>query len=71
MRHDWILGVLSDLQTFAKANGLKALGEQLDDTRLIAMAEIACVSSEGQVRVNGDPAFPAGHTDKGRDRPDA
>lgn len=41
MRNDWILDVLADLKTFALSNGLPALAEQLDDTALIAMAEIA------------------------------
>lgn len=71
MQHDWILGVLSDLQTFAKANGLEALGEQLDDTRLIAMAELACVSSDKQVHANGDTAIPPEYPGGYRRRPNA
>lgn len=39
-QNKWILDVLSDLNAFAAANGLSALAEQLDDTRLIAAAEI-------------------------------
>ncbi|MEM8578750.1 MAG: hypothetical protein AAGF60_12935 [Pseudomonadota bacterium] len=41
MRSDWILDVLTDLKTFARANGMPALAEQLDDTAIVAMAEIA------------------------------
>lgn len=41
MHYQWILDVLNDLRTFAKANGLQALAEQLDDTTLIAAADIA------------------------------
>ncbi|MEZ5716076.1 MAG: hypothetical protein R3D85_13455 [Paracoccaceae bacterium] len=41
MKNDWILDVLADLKAFAKANGLVALAEQLEDTSLIAAAEIA------------------------------
>ncbi|MEP1521047.1 MULTISPECIES: hypothetical protein [Ascidiaceihabitans] len=41
MRSDWILDVLTDLKTFARANELMALAEQLDDTAIVAMAEIA------------------------------
>jgi hypothetical protein len=41
MKSDWILDVLTDLRTFARANGLPALAEQLDDTAIVAMAEIA------------------------------
>jgi len=47
MRSDWILDVLTDLKTFARANGMPALAEQLDDTAIVAMAEIAA-QDEGQ-----------------------
>ena len=61
MQHnEWILDVLSDLRTFAAANGLNVLAEQLDDTRLIAAAEIA--SGKKEVRA---PA----HAKEGRFEP--
>lgn len=41
MRSDWILDVLTDLKTFARANKLPALAEQLDDTEIVAMAELS------------------------------
>ena len=41
MRSDWILDVLADLRSFAEANDLPLLAEQLDDTALTATAEIA------------------------------
>jgi hypothetical protein len=41
MRSDWILDVLADLRSFAEANDLPRLAEQLDDTALIATAEFA------------------------------
>ncbi len=41
MGHDWILDVLTDLKTYAQMNGLPALAVQLDDTALVAEAEIA------------------------------
>ncbi len=41
MKNDWILDVLADLRTFAQANGLNALAEQLEDTALVAAGEIA------------------------------
>ena len=41
MGHEWIIDVLTDLKTFAVANDLDALAIQLDDTQLIALAEIA------------------------------
>jgi len=40
MQYQWILDVLSDLKVFATSNGLTALAEQLDDTSLVAAAEI-------------------------------
>eukprot|EP00326_Haptolina_ericina_P031530 CAMPEP_0181247610 /NCGR_PEP_ID=MMETSP1096-20121128/44707_1 /TAXON_ID=156174 ORGANISM="Chrysochromulina ericina, Strain CCMP281" /NCGR_SAMPLE_ID=MMETSP1096 /ASSEMBLY_ACC=CAM_ASM_000453 /LENGTH=39 /DNA_ID= /DNA_START= /DNA_END= /DNA_ORIENTATION= len=39
MRSDWILDVLTDLKTFATANDLPVLAEQLDDTAIVALAE--------------------------------
>lgn len=53
-RNEWILDVLSDLNAFAVANGLSALAEQLDDTRLIAAAEIASLNDEAKAPSNGN-----------------
>ena len=39
MRSDWIIDVLADLRSFAQANDLPLLAEQLDDTALLAAAE--------------------------------
>ena len=53
-QNDWILDVLVDLKAFAVANDLRALAEQLDDTTLIAAAEIsskgeeACAANDGE-----------------------
>ncbi|MBJ6372992.1 hypothetical protein [Sedimentitalea arenosa] len=52
--NDWILDVLADLKSFASANGLGALAEQLDDTKLIAAAEIASQNEKAQARLNGE-----------------
>ena len=41
MGADWILDVLTDLKSYAAKNGLGLLAEQLDDTRLVAAAELA------------------------------
>lgn len=41
VNNDWILDVLADLKSFAAANGLPALAEQIDDTTLVAAAELA------------------------------
>ncbi|MEZ5869441.1 hypothetical protein LX70_02324 [Defluviimonas denitrificans] len=46
MQYTWILDVLTDLRTFAMANGLPALAEQLDDTSLVAATEIAQTIAE-------------------------
>lgn len=54
MQHDWILDVLADLKTFAKSNGLPTLAEQLDDTTLIAAAEIASLQNEAMTEANGE-----------------
>ncbi len=43
MAQDWILDVLSDLKTFARDNDMSALAEQLDDTAIVAMSEIAAM----------------------------
>ncbi|MFA3917135.1 hypothetical protein [Ruegeria hyattellae] len=51
-RNDWILDVLADLKTFASANGLETLAEQLGDTRLIAAVEIAKLEDEPKTRVD-------------------
>jgi hypothetical protein len=48
-RHDWILDVLADLKAFALSAELTTLAEQLDDTALIALAEITSVE-EGMKR---------------------
>ena len=48
--NDWILDVLADLKTFADANGLGTLAEQLNDTKLIAAAEIASKAEEARAQ---------------------
>lgn len=50
--HDWVLDVLADLKSFALANDLKALAGQLDDTTLIAAAEIESQAEEARRRNN-------------------
>jgi hypothetical protein len=46
MQHDWILDVLADLKVFALSADLTTLAEQLDDTALIALSEIASAREE-------------------------
>lgn len=53
-QNEWILDVLSDLKSFATANGMSALAEQLDDTKLIAAAEIASKNDEARAPANGN-----------------
>lgn len=52
--NEWILDVLSDLNAFAVTNGLNALAEQLNDTRLIAAAEIASMQDKAVAPANGN-----------------
>jgi len=54
MKNDWILDVLADLKTFAHANGLSALAEQLEDTALVAAAEIASQREGPTVDAKGE-----------------
>ena len=54
MQHDWILDVLADLKKFASSNGLPALAEQLDDARIVAMAETAGQAEGKSVGRAGD-----------------
>lgn len=57
MKNEWILDVLTDLKTFARTNNLPLLAEQLDDTAIVAMAEIAAMKDahHGQ-RSDGEAA---------------
>jgi len=41
MSKDWIIDVLTDLRAFAHLNELPSLAEHLDDTVLVAAAELA------------------------------
>ncbi len=54
MRTDWILDVLADLRTFASSNDLPALAEQLDDTAIVALTEIAALKERTDGQAYGD-----------------
>lgn len=41
MNNDWIIDVLRDLKKFSASNQLDCLAEQLDDTIMIAISELA------------------------------
>lgn len=53
MESDWILDVLADLRTFALSSDLTALAEQLDDTALVALGEIAVLNEMTQGGLDG------------------
>jgi len=40
MTHEWVLDVLTDLQSFAQSHDYKALAEHLEEAGLIAAAEL-------------------------------
>ena len=54
MRSDWILDVLVDLRRFALSNNLPALAEQLDDTAIVALSEIAALRERTNGQAHGD-----------------
>ncbi|MBU2962064.1 hypothetical protein KO516_14835 [Citreicella sp. C3M06] len=54
MTHDWIIDVLTDLKTFARANAMNALAEQLDEAQLIAQLEIASGAEGGAFGICGE-----------------
>lgn len=66
MKQDWVLDVLSDLKAFAQQNGMFTLAEHLDDTLIVAAAELAAdgdrttgVSQAGHDRIT-DPYLATG-----------
>ncbi len=56
MGHDWILDVLTDLKTFARANGLPTLAAQLEDASYVAQAEMASHAEESAFGIHGKRA---------------
>ena len=58
MSINWILDVLADLKSFAVRNELGALAEQLDDTTLVAAAEIANLEGNARKARDADVASP-------------
>ncbi|NNE53960.1 MAG: hypothetical protein HKN30_16360 [Sulfitobacter sp.] len=58
------MDVLADLKTFALSNELPDLAEQLDDTALVAMAEIASLDERMKRQLHGHDthigAYPGG-----------
>lgn len=69
MQSDWILDVLTDLKAFATINGLPALAEQLDDTAIIALAEISALKERiGRQTHGNDPYAGPNIGGAGKDR---
>lgn len=66
MQHDWVMNVLADVKTFAQCNGLDRLAEHLDDTMMVATAELSasarCKSDEASAHVekSGTPRVVSG-----------
>lgn len=56
MGNDWIIDVLADLKSFAKANDLPALAGQLDETVLVASTEIGYTSGNPSTLIRGECA---------------
>ena len=58
MKQDWILDVLFDLRSFARANGMPALAAQLDDATFVAQAELALLAEGNTFGLRGTHAAP-------------
>ncbi len=54
MGHEWIIDVLADLKSFASTNNLPILAAQLDETALIASAEIDAVTEKPSRQARGE-----------------
>jgi hypothetical protein len=54
MGNSWIIDVLADLKTFAQNNELHLLAVQLEETALVAKAEIAEMSQRAPISVRGE-----------------
>lgn len=57
MAHEWIIDVLTDLKTFASANGMEALAEQLEDTQLVASLEIVSQGKGAGLGLSVDDSY--------------
>ncbi|WP_299353932.1 hypothetical protein [uncultured Shimia sp.] len=68
MKYDWILDVLADLKTFAHANDLRVLADQLEETRQIAAIEIVSVSDMTGLVAHGDDTSTGTYSGNARER---
>lgn len=64
MQNEWILDVLTDLSTFAHQNGFGTLAEQIDDTRIVAAAELT-IKEEQRPSYERATASAAGYDPRG------
>jgi len=53
MAQNWMIDVLTDLRRFARDNKMPVLTEQLDDTILVAAAELSQAAHGGPVSQDG------------------
>ena len=54
----WMLDVLVDLRSFAAANGLGALTDQLSETLELAKSEMASMDEQAGTQKNGEQNQP-------------
>jgi hypothetical protein len=54
MQNEWLLDVLSDLRSFAGANGMAQLSQQLDTARAVALIELTSCRVEAPVAKTRD-----------------
>ena len=54
MGNYWIIDVLADLKTFAEKNDLPLLAVQLDETALVARAEITQMAERAPISARGE-----------------
>ncbi len=47
MGHDWIIDVLTDMKTYAQANGMDRLARKVDETLAVAREELAQAGNGG------------------------
>ncbi len=68
MQNEWLLDVLSDLKSFAAANGLPKLAAQLDRTRAVAVTEMSScqIVANGMTRTDEKRADPDSRTGSSR-----
>ena len=69
MAQDWMIDVLADLRDFARQNGFAVLSEQLEDTILVAAAELSQAAVGGPIGQDGSSAANGACGTRRDDRP--